>query len=193
MRDPELLRWLSQAADDVNRVETVAAERLQAMRDAMNGWPRSVSFDGDRVSTGDHSDPTKDAAFQTDRAALDREAFEDVIKALAAYAEKAHHLAARYSSRPATPSERTETLRDNEPKTFCVSCSRAKTSFGVPRAEPGWRRGRTAQSPWGVWLCRWCYDWNEATGRLPTKEELEDHHAGKRVFRPVPGGQRRRA
>lgn len=65
--------------------------------------------------------------------------------------------------------------RENEP--CCRSCAR------LDRSEPITYRRAIDGDVMG--LCRWCYDYHRSEGGLPTRDELVDHHAGRRVNRRV--------
>lgn len=184
VNDAKVARLLAVAVEDLVYAANVVPERLRAMRDAQAGWPRSVRFDGDGISSGSGSDPTGSAALDRDLAAADREALEAAVLVLAAQARSVYCIVSRYSPRAPTPSERAETLRANERAEICESCARALTSMGHPRAEPAARRVQV-RADLRLWLCRWCADWHRDTGRLPTEAQLVDHHAGRRVLRRV--------
>lgn len=61
----------------------------------------------------------------------------------------------------------------------CRSCSRLrihmKDGKALPRWEPIYRDN----------LCRWCYDWRRDVGGLPKTQQLQKHHDGGKVMRPV--------
>lgn len=201
----ELGRMLSAASEDLDRIGTVLVQRLAAMSDAMNGWPRSawagegggranVSFceehEQERCGCGGgttyaaNSDRTGETALLKDRAANHRRELERALSSIQRQARAAFDIVQQYGSRPPTPAERAETLvKMNDRDISCWSCARTKNAQGMPRWEPA--RCAVEVDGHRRELCRWCQDWVRETGRLPLPAELERHHSGKPVRRPA--------
>lgn len=143
------------------------------IRDRMLGHPRAASYDGSR-SGRDIPDPTGNNAIRSDTAAGDLRALRGIAASLRRQLDTAVTIAQAYEPRAATDKERREVDASNDPG--CDSCARTEVASGVARWEP--RYNRTTR-------CRWCYEWEKATGEQPTLDQLRRHHAGLMVRRPV--------
>lgn len=199
---------LAQALAALKTIDTVLTKRLDAMADAMQGWPASGGntttrgggvhwcwtherevdachrdnkpCDGDLVDTS--SDPTGEAATKRDRAADDREYVAEVAARIYRDCRTLEGILNRYASRSATPTERQETLsvmERRERAEDCWSCARTTDASGNPRFSAGERRVVIDGDK--RTLCRWCLDWLRAKGQLPTLKQVDEHGRGLRV------------
>ena len=71
--------------------------------------------------------------------------------------------------------EEARLTRENDP--CCRSCLRADVRAPVAK------RRSVDGDTWA--LCRWCYDFTREVGKLPTRDEVAEHHAGGKVRRRV--------
>ena len=180
MNDRALARLLRDAGELLDRCEPVLLERLSDITDAMNGWPRG----GGGLSSVATSDTTGNAAIRPDRARSDRAKLEAALVSIGRQAEDLVNLLARYTPRPASDRERSETVAVNERVDGCSSCARLEVAKGVKRWEPAARSVRMddgSERP----LCEWCRAWLRQVGAMPSAQELELHHRGVRVRRPA--------
>lgn len=203
----DIIALCSQVSEDLAHVDVALPGILAAIHaDASTPHVRAQSYDGVRVSgtrsavidfgDGDElvifpTDPTGEAvvtAVETEEEALRDlltlvRAVQGPVASLLARAQRwqliEHELT---TSREVLRGERAEQAREvarvdraNEP--CCRSCARED------RREPVVKR-RVVDGD-TVGLCRWCYDFTRSTGRLPTREELAEHHAGGKVRRRV--------
>jgi len=167
---------------------------VNRMREAMAGQPRAQSLEGDRTTgfttTVDEdgfpvpavSDPTGEAGIRIDHAHRSLVDLDRQLRAAHMAADRIVRILDTFTPRPATSYEQRQLRMDNEPG--CWSCAHVEVVRGVPRWEPVWRTG----NPGGVLaepraLCHWCWRFAVDFGRLPTKTELDSHHAGKRLKR----------
>lgn len=200
----ELLRVHAEAAADLDRIGDVLEPRINAMKDAMNGWPKSTRLDADSgpstttfceqhekercpcgagTTYASRSDRTGETAMLPDQAADHLRRLDSVLSSVQRLTREAVYLLDQYAVRPATETERRQTLSDNERDVSCWSCARIEVAKGVPRWEPAWRPVDLAGERRQV--CRWCFDWLRKVGELPTVHELSTHHRGVRVRRPA--------
>lgn len=189
MNDAELLRKLHELHDMTGRL--IAAFEIPDSRDGMtvlqrnresfNGWPRSSGFDRsprratdeDGEPLPDYSDSTADGAGQVDHAHQSRMAMEGGISASHQWTRAVMSEAERFMLRKPNVVQQQET--DKKAEAGCTSCARLKGRHGGPRWEPVYR----------TLLCRWCWEWRRATGSMPSKEDLQAHHDGKKIKRPA--------
>lgn len=190
MNDAELLRSLKESRDDLSAL-IEALERpdqrdgmtvLQRMRESYNGWPSSSGFDArtspsatdaDGELKPGHADPTGDAGIRQDRARDDRTSMDPDARGIHRFVHSLKDKIDRHTLRSANVIERDTTSKKAD--AGCTSCSRLKGHHGGPRWEPIYR-GDT---------CRFCYEYRRATGNLPSKDDLQAHHDGKKIKRPA--------
>lgn len=192
------------AADDLGELCAAIDHGLLARIVEAEAGPPAGRFDRSSARGGGAgSDPTGDAALRrVDASGAHRaELARCVLRARGAI-RRARQLAAGYpEARAAGAGERAELARVNgrgEPG--CGSCARLQVAPGVPRWEPRDSRFAGPTSVAGrlagpMVLCVWCHDRVAQWGRLPTVDELEAHHEGRRVRWPtdVPQPIRRRS
>jgi hypothetical protein len=171
---------------------------------------RAATYDSDVVSGSGHSDPVLTHLLSNEQALQlwdhIRTAINDVTTAryrLAAllYDRQhgqplplvtAHHQAVTprdilSQEAAAAALLEAELTRDNEE--HCRSCVRTwqieprPGTPGVPRKLPVHRRHTINGDTWP--LCSWCYRWSLDVERLPTIDEVEAHHAGRKIKRPA--------
>lgn len=123
-------------------------------------------------------DPTGVAAVASDPVARDARDLRRGLLAVARDVEAVARIVERHLPRPASSADRTATGGADR---GCQSCARLDAAPGVARWEPVSARVRLGDQR--VDLCRWCADHARATGGLPTRRDLTDHHAGRRVRR----------
>lgn len=191
---------LAEAVELLDRSQSVLVARLADMTDAMNGHPKSGALDsvGGRGKTtfceqhgrercecgrgtpfANLSDPTGESAVVPDRAAADRRELERAIVSIGRQAELVARILARYTPRPATDRERSETLAANERDVSCWSCARDRSHW-APASRSAEVAGERRQ------LCWWCFDWmRKGTGVPPTLEQVREYHDKGRVRRPA--------
>ena len=179
VKDAVLRRELREAVVWLTIADRVAKHRLEDIGRAQHG----PSSGGEGGGSPTNSDPTGDAALRLDRAAQDRAALEDEIRTIHRLAKGVLGTLTRYEPRPATAKEKRETLLANQRDAGCASCARTEVSRGVVRWEPIYavRKIDDEETP----LCRWCWEWHRASGELPPIRQLEAHHRGQRVSKPV--------
>lgn len=160
---------------------------LDRIRDARNGQPSAIRYDGDKITATGTSDPTAQAALRPDNAARDHQNLETALATARRNLERALAIVNTYTPRPPSELERQRMADANEP--HCESCARTEVAKGITRWEPPLTQERTTVSerlPEPLWLCRWCYDHVTQTGTKPNVDELDQHHAGQRVRCPHP-------
>lgn len=69
--------------------------------------------------------------------------------------------------------------QDDAPDDWCTSCYRDNHHHTPVTLRPG--RGGKPPAPYHVGLCKWCGDFKNAHGRLPSLEILRHRHQGKRI------------
>jgi hypothetical protein len=184
---------MSAQAELMNRTAALA-EAVKLLRVALHSgvWQRMTDFaDGPATSRlegiggmgGSVSDPTAVAALRRNRsmAGSHRTELDQAVADATVALGRALRLAGLY---PARDAHQLVVLAKGEPG--CESCARTKGPAGTPRFElihPKLMRrtnvaGRLARP---LYLCRWCYDHTELWDRLPTIDELELRHSGRRV------------
>lgn len=135
-----------------------------------------------------HSDPTGDAAMDTDVAAIDLDNLRRAVKRLKDAAELVENIISSYPGRrKANAYERQQTADENAPR--CESCHRIEIAKGVPWwVEPLTQERSTVSGRLSapMWLDRFCYDHVVKTGIIPSEAEVEQHRAGKRIHCPHP-------
>lgn len=181
-------------ADDLSELCAAIDHGLLArIVDAQAGPPAGRFDRSSPRGGGAGSDPTGDAALRrVDATAVHRAELGRCLLRARAAIGRARQLADRYpEARAAGVGERAELARANgryEPG--CGSCARLHVAPGVARWEPRDSRyagpttvaGRLAEP---MVLCVWCHDRTAQWGRLPTVDELEAHHEGRRVRWPT--------
>lgn len=153
---------------------------LARNRESWNGWPSSSGFDRsprratdtDGELVPNYSNPTAEAGERTDRAHADRLLMERGVRSSLNLLRTAADAAGRHTLRSPNIIERQST---KEPEAGCTSCARLTGRHGGARWEPIYR-GDT---------CRFCWEYKRATGNLPSKEDLQAHHDGKKIKRPA--------
>lgn len=179
--------------EDFARVVTELPSTIETMQAAMAGQPGAQSFEQSRTTghttvTDERgnpmpavSDPTGEAAvlrvMGKDKAAVDEAELHKRMHRIAGDVEWLYRLCMRWHVRPATERERRDTASHNEPG--CESCATVDIAPGVKRWEP--IRCAIEFGERKIAVCRWCQDFAARKDRLPTREELLAHHAGKRV------------
>jgi hypothetical protein len=181
----ELIDMLDGLAGAVAEIRAaLVAGAWQRMGDYAEGPPSSRLDAG--PGGGGISDPTARAALSRSRflAHSHQETFRAALTEASRGLSRASAVAALY---PAIDPSAVLTLAKGDPG--CESCSRVDGPRG-PRWEPTHPKlsgrtdvaGRLARARH---LCSWCYDKVLAWDRLPTREELELHHQGRRVPWPA--------
>jgi hypothetical protein len=151
----------------------------RAYRDGKRGEPCT---NGIPVSAP--NDPVGEAAITPDRARIDEERLTRLVENLHRTVEQMLDLAQHYAPRRSTPKDRRES---SDPYDGCASCRRVRG----PRTSSWWNAPRLP-NPTDVGgilasqmrLCRNCEDRVRATGKLPTKQDVEhirDHGRWPRV------------
>lgn len=185
-RPPHPTSWtretaaLHRAVDDLTRIAAGFDHHVSHVVAALKGQPGAQNLDGDQVGGGDNSDSTGDTACDSDHAAADLLKVRRLIKHAEQAAADLVLILGRYQPRPANLYEATTTA-DGDPG--CQSCSRLHNAQGAKRWEPVYRAVLIGDER--VPLCRWCRDWFQANGSIPTRELLERHHRGERIRRPA--------
>ena len=200
MNDTDLARWLDLTSKGGWRLSLLMAavdrngqNLAQRMRESYQGWPPSSGFDRQRGRIIDeldegpplHSDPTGEAAIRADRARDDHRRLHKEAQKAANAVEAMLQIASRYTLRDANPIEREQTEADNE--AGCDSCAR----IAGPRTPSWWnpvKRRTVLADGTLVAVCGWCYEGPlgvRHTGKMPSREALEDYRDGKRFRRPA--------
>lgn len=188
-----LHRAAEHTLEDFARVVIEMPDTFRTMRDAMAGQPGAQSFEQSRttghttvvdelgIPMPSISDPTGEAAILRatgrDRAAFEHSEFSRRLIRIMRDVEWLYQCETRWHVRSATEKERRETASRNEPG--CESCATIDVVPGVKRWEP--IRCTIMVGERKVAVCRWCQDVYARKDRLPTRDELLAHHAGKRV------------
>jgi hypothetical protein len=188
---------MSTQSDLMDRVATMEAD-VKHLRAALHSgvWQRMGDYaDGPPTSRpdgmggygGGFADPTAVAALGRNRSMATQHRL-DLHAAMVDIAEALHRALLLAGLYPARDTAELLTLAKGDPG--CESCARTTGPTGAKRWEPikANLRGRTSvdeRLPRALFLCRWCYDAVLAWDRLPTVDELELHHAGRRVPWPA--------
>lgn len=158
----------------------------QRMADYADG-PGTVRFDGmSGLGTG-VSDPTARAALDRVRSIANTHQ-GDLVKLLAEAETALGRAAALVGLYPVRDTGELLTLAKGEPG--CENCARIAGPRGPRRWEPikPTLTNRTTvggRLPKALYLCQWCYLRVLVWDRVPTEDELEMHHAGRRVPWPA--------
>lgn len=196
MNDAERRRKLSRVELVTSQANRHLTATLNAMRDAMAGQPGAQSYEQSRTTghttvldeNGNTipavSDPTGEAAITDDLARADEARLDTAITNLARTAEVVADIYLRW--KPPSPADaaglRTafaKLLSEGEPG--CEICARVD-KWVAPHVDASDCKGNL---PRPYRLCVWCWRWVLDTGRLPTRHELEQHHAGRKPKRPA--------
>lgn len=201
----KLTEQLDRTLDDLLRTTHAIPGVLHAMRDAMGGQPRAMSYEGgasvpvlycerhegdradcppEELCTGRpvdaHPDPTGDAGVEAamgqDIARRDHRRLQRLINHHELLGREIVDLVARWQRRPANVLERKATEAAND-KGNCEVCARSEVT------EPATVIASTAKEnlPRPYRLCRWHLDFALSYGRLPNQVEEKRHHDGARV------------
>lgn len=158
------------------------------MRQAVPGLPAQRFEASTRSSMV--ADPTGTAALAeaTDRATADLRMLDRVLVQAKRAVDELLRLVDRYPPPHVGATDRLLAEAEADAEPGCWSCARVPGPAGTPRWEPP-IAGLGATDVGGRLdvprlLCWWCYDRARLWGRLPTEEELQAHHSGKRVRWP---------
>lgn len=121
-----------------------------------------------------HSDPTGSAALIPDKAKEDRKALEADLKALLRLAQSIEARMKEHGpARPANDADRAALDRENiKPEPGCTNCGKHGHWQPIDPRRPN------------IGNCRWCNEYESATGVVPGKRECDLHADGKTVRRP---------
>lgn len=191
MRERTLQLVADSLADDADYLARKLPEALERITDAMTGQPQAAKLDGS-TSGGDHADPVANAGLNDDPARDRHRQLTLAVRHAAQSAQQAVAVVNRYVPRPASAIERRAVERVNEP--HCQSCARIEEPKGRRVIAPPLTKTPSdvkgnLRKP--MWLCRWCTDVVRLTGRIPTRREVRDHVAGKKVYLPSMKGATR--
>lgn len=186
----EVLRLARLVADEVAAlVATIEDGGLQRMRQAAAS-PAPTSRAERVVVAGGVSDPTASAALAGghDAAVVDELELRHILQRLYTVACRGKRVLDRYPVAAVLDADTRAVLGLGAAEPGCTNCAQLPGLGGGPRWEPvDSRLTNPLALPDGtaLWLCRWCHDALDRWGRLPTRDELATHHAGRRVTWPA--------
>lgn len=191
MTTRQVLSWLEDASDDIARVlaptddghETCEAvvhtmRRLFAARPAL---PGAQAFDTDRVSSSGSSSHAPPGFGQEDKAQADRDEAHRRAKRMREDADWFVRLLQRSMPREPTQKDRQLSSINQKDDPGCEHCA-IVGKWEAVYVEASDAKGNLDRS---YRLGYFCYRYALDTGTLPTRKQLEDHHAGVRVKRPA--------
>lgn len=194
------LRAMADAAVRLAVVVRAAVDHGVVDRMAERAGPAMGAGGSGPRPRGAYGDPTAAAALRNrdvaDPAALDRLALGALVHAAASALRRAERLCERY---PVATEPALALGGANSAAPGCTSCARLPGARGRRWEPPDGRLagpttvGGRLEAP--TWLCVWCVERLRSWGRLPTVDELDRHHAGRRVPWPadIPQPIRRRS
>jgi len=192
-------RLWHQAVTDLRVISDHLDTSLELIHDSLNGHPQAARYspptspprlwcfthqrnhqhcEREALDCGGtpvtNTDPTGDAATTPDPAAA---AQATIDRALAALAVAAGTIAAELIAwaPPTTAMQRPDPSSATAPDGWCTSCWRDNRTHEPISVRPG------GTAPYYAGLCKWCGDFKNAQGYLPTLPLLRIHHAGRNV------------
>jgi hypothetical protein len=189
MSTAQIRGWLEDALEDIARLMAPtddgtathpaivhASHRLQDARPAL---PGGTAYDGDRISGGSSGSKPPPGWDQDDRAKADRDEAHRRAKRIRDDADWLVRMVMR--TNPRVPSDKDRSLSNLNAKgePGCAHCQ-SIGKWDDRAVEKTLAKGNLTEP---IDLCWWCYKFTLDTGALPTRKQLEDHHAGVRVKR----------